>query len=191
MTSAFPAVALAFLQAKRVPVQGGNDDGGAALIFLLLIGLVFFLIATAFIAAFTGILRAAGASERAQTAAFVPSALMAGSLIWYFWEPVRETLVPVSKYSWIVLLIVFGLIVVCAVLAVLFNGMRSAFSRENVAGTLGLVAIAGATVYLYNFSEWNFWPSLGVSFAAVIGLQIVGLLLWKLLAKRPSQREAE
>ena len=168
-----------------VPQTGGDSDGGIGLLFIALVGLVFFAMAAAVIGALNAVLQATGRKDSAQSLVFIVGISVPVVLIWLFWDPLRHILALLAEWSWITLLLLFGAVFVLAILGVAMSALTQALSPKNVAGTLSLAAIAGATVCLFNFAGWGFWPALGVSFASVLALNIVGVVIWTSIAGSP------
>lgn len=177
---------LAFFQVNppRVPPNAGDGEG-ATLIFILLVGATFFVIAGIVIAGANAVLKTIAAPEAAQVPVFIAAVLISGATIWFFWDTLRELLSPIAEWSWTGLLLLFSVLAVCVFIAVIVGGLRSSLSRENLAGTISLLLVAVSTTCLYTFASWGFWSALGVSFGGITVLNVIGVLIWKFVFDGP------
>ena len=180
---------LSLIQAKPPPIPPTSADGeGNALIFLLLLGIVFFVVAAIIIGVATVVMKAVDAPASIHIPVLIAGLLVSGVTIWYFWEPLVELLGPVAEWTWIGMLLVFGLVAICVVVAMIVSGLKTQFSRENIAGTVSLIGVGALTAYLYNAASWSFWSALGVSFGVVLLVNVVIVGVWKFAFEDRDQR---
>ena len=185
-------VAFVFQQ-RQLPPGGGNDDFGVAVAFALLVALAFVfasgLLALPVVGIIVAVQKITGDDEIGGILAvisgivFLAAPCIVGYSMWYYWPSLSPGFVSAAEYAWLAVLLIVGVGIIILILAAIFSGIRSAFSRENVGGTLGLIAVAAATFYLYNFAGWGFWSALGVSFGGILAVSIVVALLWDLASR--------
>ncbi|HVF29833.1 MAG TPA: hypothetical protein VNA22_02635 [Pyrinomonadaceae bacterium] len=166
----------------RVPPNADSGDG-AAIIFMALVAIFYLLVAGAFIAIGNALSHVVKPGAGAQVPIFVVSLFVSGLAVWLLWNPLRTIFASLAEWTWIGLLLIFGVLFLITVIASVISGLKDQFSTQNIVGTLSLIAIGAFTLYMYGFLGLSFWFSVGVSFAFILALNIVGILIVMLAGK--------
>lgn len=156
-----------------VPGPVGGGGGGDADLEVLVFLLVMLVVLTLLVIVIGSVLalpaRLTGHPEFGFVAA-VPVAVFA---MWRFWDALLPWMRRAAEWGASALLVIALLMFVGFVLVLIAN----AFSRENVLGTLTVIAVAAGTFLLVGRTTLRFWPALGIMGVAACVVWYAGTLI--------------